>query len=159
MNLHEWAQKWGVPYAAIEDLRREFRAINTDPAHSFAAGTSEAAVQAHVRLEATAKGKRLFRNNVGAGYMQDGSFIRFGLANDSARVNDVCKSSDLIGISPELITVHDVGQPRGRFVAREIKTPGWQWSGTERETAQLRFLELIAAYGGDAAFCTGPGTL
>lgn len=157
MNLHEWAQKWGVPYAAIEDLRREFRAINTDPAP--VAGSSEAAVQSVIRLEATAKGKRLFRNNVGGGYMQDGSFIRFGLANDSAAVNDKCKSSDLIGISPEIITVHDVGQPRGRFVAREIKTPGWQWSGTEREEAQLRFLELIAAYGGDAAFATGVGTL
>lgn len=157
MNLHEWAQRWGVPYAAIEDLRRQFGAINTDP--PIVAGASEAAVQSVIRLEATRKGKRLFRNNVGAGYMQDGSFIRFGLANDSPRVNDECKSSDLIGISPELITVHEVGQPRGRFVAREIKAPGWQWSGTEREEAQLKFLELIAAYGGDAAFATREGTL
>lgn len=157
MNLHQWAQKWGVPYAALEDLMREYGAIVTDVPASDA--VTEAGVQSRVRLEASRKGKRLFRNNVGAGTLADGSFIRWGLANDSAQVNAVCKSSDLIGISAEIITVADVGQRRGRFVAREIKTPGWQYSATEREQAQLKFLELIASYGGDAKFATGEGTL
>jgi hypothetical protein len=112
--------------AALHELQQAFGQLNNDPPHM--AGKSEGAVQALVRLEATRKGKRLFRNNVGAGYLQDGSFIRWGLANDSKAVNDVCKSSDLIGISPELITAADVGQPRGRFIAREIKEAGWQYS-------------------------------
>lgn len=157
MNLHAWAQRWNVPYAALHELQQAFGQLNNDPPHM--AGKSEGAVQSLVRLEATRKGKRLFRNNVGAGYLQDGSFIRWGLANDSATVNAVCKSSDLIGISPEIITAADVGQPRGRFIAREIKEGGWNYSGTEREIAQLKFLQIVAAMGGDAAFATGEGTL
>lgn len=158
MNLYQWAVKWAVPIAALDDLQREFRAINTDARGDGSEG-SEALVQSIVRLEATRKGMRLFRNNVGAGKLDNGSFLRWGLVNDSKAINDACKSSDLIGISGELITAADVGQPRGRFVAREIKAPGWQYSGTDRETAQLRFLELIAAYGGNAAFATGEGSL
>lgn len=157
MNLHTWAQRWGVPYAALHELQQAFGQLDNHPAP--VAGRSEAAVQSLVRMEATRRGKRLFRNNVGAGYLQDGSFIRWGLANDSATVNKVCKSSDLIGISPEIITVADVGQPRGRFIAREIKEAGWQYTDTEREQAQLKFLQLIAAFGGDARFATGEGTL
>jgi hypothetical protein len=157
MNLHAWAQRWGVPYAALHELAQHFGQLDNDPPP--VAGKSEGAVQTLVRLEATRKGKRLFRNNVGAGYLQDGSFIRWGLANDSKAVNDVCKSSDLIGISPEIITAADVGYPRGRFVAREIKEAGWQYTGTEREVAQYKFLCLIASMGGDARFATGEGTL
>lgn len=158
MNLHEWAQRWNVPYVALAELEILFRTVNTDPPVR-AVAESEAAVQARIRLEASRKGKRLFRNNVGAGYLQDGSFIRWGLANDSARVNDAIKSSDLIGIDGTRITAADVGQPRGRFVAREVKVPGWHYTGTDREAAQLKFIQLIASYGGDASFATGEGTL
>lgn len=157
MNLHQWALRHGVTQHALEDLMREFGAFHTDPPAE--GGLSEAAISNVIRLEATHKGKRLFRNNVGAGFLQDGSFIRWGLANDTARVNDHCKSSDLIGISGEVITSADVGQPRGRFVAREVKRENWRWCGDDHETAQLRFLELIASYGGDAAFSQGEGTL
>lgn len=159
MNLYQWAVKWGVGIAALEDLQREFRAIETGPLPTTPAPGSEAMVQSIVRLEATRKGKRLFRNNVGAGNLENGSFLRWGLANDSKTINDVCKSSDLIGISGEIITAADVGQPRGRFVAREIKAPGWYYTGESREAAQLRFISLIAGYGGDASFATGEGTL
>lgn len=159
MNLYQWAAKWAIPIAALDDLQREFRTVSTDPPNVLPPPGSEAMVQSIVRLEATHKHKRLFRNNVGAGMLDNGSFLRWGLANDSKGINDACKSADLIGISGELITAADIGQPRGRFVAREIKVPGWQYSGAPREVAQLRFLELIAAYGGDAAFATGAGTL
>lgn len=157
MNLHQWALHWGVPQAALEDLLRQFGAFHTDGL--AAEGLSEAAIQSVIRLEATQKGKRLFRNNVGAGMLENGSFLRWGLANDTAAVNAHCKSSDLIGISGELITPADVGQRRGRFVARETKRAAWRWCGDEHEQAQLRFLELIASYGGDAAFAQGEGTL
>lgn len=159
MNLYQWAQRWNVPHVALAELQAEFGALSTDPAAVLVGGTSEAAIQARIRIEASRKGKRLFRNNVGAGKLEDGSFIRWGLANDSAQLNAVCKSSDLIGISNERITAADVGQPRGRFVAREVKQAGWHYAATEREQAQLKFLELIASFGGDAAFATGEGTL
>lgn len=157
MNLTEWSLRWQVPYAAVEDLRRQMGMINTDP--PAVVGMSESAVQSLVRLEASRKGCRLFRNNVGAGYLENGSFIRFGLANDSDRLNQQIKSADLIGIEPVLITQEMVGQTIGRFLSREIKAAGWQYSGTAREQAQLRWLELIASMGGNAAFAADEGTI
>ena len=157
MNLTAWAIRWAIPYAAVDDLRREMGLVNTDP--PVVVGRSESAVQSLVRLEASRLGARLFRNNVGAGYLDNASFIRWGLANDSERVNQKIKSSDLIGIRPTVIEPHHVGRTLGVFLSREIKEAGWQYSGTARERAQLRWLELIASLGGDAAFATGEGSL
>lgn len=160
MNLNEWAIKWGVPFDAVEDLRREMGYLNikTTPL-TPKSDLSEAAVQNNVRLEASNKGLRLYRNNLGAGYMQDGSFIRWGLANESTSMNKEVKSSDLIGIRPILIEQHHIGQIIGQFVARETKPGYWSFVGNEHETAQLKFLEIIMSLGGDAAFATGEGTL
>lgn len=157
MNLNEWAIKWAVPFAAVEDLRRQFCDV-PDAAAGGAVHTEAGALSA-VRLEATRRGLRLWRNNVGAMQDVDGRVCRFGLANDSAKINAAIKSADLIGIRPVRIVPLHVGGVIGQFVAREVKAPGWTFSGTEREIAQLKFLELVAAMGGDAAFCTGEGTL
>ncbi len=157
MNLNEWAIKWGIPYAALEDLRRGFGLINTDP--TLRTGASEAAIQTQVRLEASTVGARIWRNNNGALYDQEGNFMRFGLANDSAQMNKVVKSSDLIGLRPVTITPEHVGRVIGQFMAREIKPANWRYSGNERELAQLAFLELVAALGGDACFAIGKGTI
>jgi len=157
MNLNEWAIKWRVPYEAVEDLRRSFGTI-TDP-DVIIAGESEAAVQNRVRLEASRNGCRLWRNNVGATYTDDGSFIRYGLTNDSQQMNAKMKSSDLVGIKPLLIKSEHVGSVIGVFLAREIKEGGWNYTGTDREVGQLNFLKLVASLGGDAAFATGEGTL
>lgn len=157
MNLNQWAIKWGVPYEALEDLRREFGLVNTDPQPKV--GESEAAIQTRVRLEASRKGLRVWRNNVGACMDENGNFIRYGLANDSKQMNDLIKSSDLIGLRPVVIQQSHVGQVIGQFVAREVKAAGWSYSGTAREEAQLKFLELVAALGGDAAFVNCEGSL
>lgn len=74
-------------------------------------------------------------------------------------MNKVIKSADLIGIRPVLITPGHVGLVIGQFVSREIKPTGWKYTGKAREEAQLRWAELVAACGGDAAFATGEGTL
>lgn len=157
MTLNQWAIKWGVPIGALEDLRREFGAISTEPAPN--PGESEAGVQNRIRLEASRKGLRLWRNNVGATMDENGNFIRYGLANDSKQLNDKLKSSDLIGIRPVRIEPHHVGAVLGQFVAREIKPGSWSYSGTKREEAQLKFLELVVSLGGDGAFATNEGTL
>ena len=117
---------------------------------------SEAGAQAAVRLAAAQAGTVLWRNNSGAGYLRDGSFIRWGLANDSLAVNRNVKSADLIGIRPVLIGPEHVGQVLGVFVSREVKAPGWRPSPTDkREAAQRNWAELVRSLGGDAAFTTG----
>lgn len=156
MMFAEWAARWGVPAAALADLRS---IVLSADATGAVDGASEAAAQARVRLEASRKGGRLWRNNVGAGYAEDGSFLRWGLANDSAQVNKVIKSGDLIGLRPVLIRPEHVGLVLGQFVSREMKAPGWRYRGTEREVAQLNWANVINTLGGDARFATGEGTL
>lgn len=157
MIFAAWAAKWRVPPAAIAELQASVLGLDGTP--GAVAGKSEAAVQSQVRLEASRKGGRLWRNNVGAGYAEDGSFMRWGLANDSAQVNKVIKSADLIGLRPVLIKQQHVGLVLGQFVSREVKAAGWRYSGTDREVAQLNWATLVNTLGGDAAFATGEGTL
>lgn len=156
MNLDLWAKKWNIPTEAVVDLRR-LMGIN-NPDIQAIEGESESAVQTRVRLEASEHGARLWRNNVGAGKLENGSFVRWGLCNDSKKMNEFIKSSDLIGIQPVEITIDHIGQTIGQFVAREVKAADWVWRGTPREYAQLRFLELVMSMGGDAAFAIGEGT-
>lgn len=157
MNLNQWAIKWGVPYDAVEDLRREFGTSNQTP--TIREGESEAAIQTRVRLEAAEKGIKLLRNNVGVLKNIDGVPVRYGLANDSKALNKKVKSADLIGIKPILITKEMIGYTIGQFISRETKPGGWKYSDTERERAQLRWGEIIISLGGDAAFCNSEGTL
>ena len=158
MNLHQWAIRWGVSQAALEDLRREM-GMDPPPAPPHASGRSEAWAQSAVRLEASQRGARLWRNNVGSLLDARGVPVRYGLANDSAAINAVLKSGDLIGVRPVVITPEHVGTVVGQFLSREMKAPGWRYTGTPHEQAQLAWAELITSLGGDAAFATGPGTL
>ena len=160
MNLNQWAIKWGVPFEAVEDLRRAF-GVATDPGNlaQVAAGQSEAAAQAAVRLEASRLGHRLWRNNSGACYDEKGNFTRYGLGNDSEKLNKIFKTPDLVGVKRVVIQPEQVGQVFGQILMREMKPPGWQFTGTDREAAQLRCLEFVASMGGDACFATGEGTL
>lgn len=155
MNLIDWSRKWGVPGEAMRELLAG-TGIDSTPGTN---GTPEGDVQNLVRLEASKKGLRLWRNNNGACYDDTGRFIRYGLANDSKKVNDVIKSSDLIGIRPVLITQEKVGTTIGQFVAREVKRGGWLYSGTKRELAQFNFINLVSSLGGDAAFTNREGSL
>jgi hypothetical protein len=157
MNISDWAQRWGIPPEAIADLQNTLISQIPDP--KTQPGESEAAIQTRVRLEATSKGARLFRNNVGAGMLDTGSFVRFGLANESKTMNNHIKSADLIGIKPVLIQPHHVGSIIGQFLSREVKAGNWKYKGTKREVAQLRWAELILSLGGDACFTNGEGTI
>lgn len=154
-NINTWAAKWSIPSAAIDDMRESI--VSSLPAECPPRGlSSEAGVLSAVRLEASRKGARLWRNNKGAVTDQNGNFIRYGLANESTTIDKIIKSSDLIGIRRVILPG---GGIIGQFVAREIKKPGWKYSGTEREKAQLNFLNLINSFGGDGQFTTSEGSL
>lgn len=150
MNLYEWALKWGIPTEAVDDLRASMGMDQTKSA--FPDATSEAGVSQRTRLHFAGEGGILWRNNVGAFKDDHGNFIRFGLANESSQMNKKIKSSDLIGISPLQITQHHIGQTIGQFVAIETKAPNWAYRGTEREAAQMKFLQLVIAKGGIGYF-------
>lgn len=157
--IYQWAACHGVTAQALSELQAIFGMTGGHELPEAVKGTSEAAVQAAVRLEAASKGVRLFRNNVGVLMDATGRPVRYGLANDSAQINGVIKSGDLIGWRPVLIQQHHVGQVIGQFVSREAKRADWRYTGSGREPAQLAWAQLVMAGGGDAAFCAGTGTL
>lgn len=157
MIVDIWAKRWNVSTEALQELRG-FLGID-NPLPLTHAGKSETAVLNLVKAEASRKGLRLWRNNVGAAYMKEGTFLRYGLANESKAMNEVIKSADLIGIRPVVITMDLVGLTIGQFVSREIKHAGWKFTGTPLELAQQSWAQLIVSLGGDACFTVGEGTL
>ncbi len=157
--VYQWAARHRVSLQALQELQAIFGMHGGHTLPAAVKGTSEAAVQAAVRLEAARKGVKLFRNNVGALLDERGVPVRYGLANESKQVNEVMKSADLIGWRPVAIGPQHVGQVIGQFVSREVKEVGWRYTGRDREPAQLAWAQLVTSAGGDAAFCTGEGTL
>lgn len=159
MSLHQWALDWGVSAPALQDLQHRLGLLT--PAIVAAAGAppdqhTEAYVQSLARVEASNRGIRVFRNNVGALKDEDGRVVRYGFANDSKALNAVIKSSDLGGWRPILITPQMVGTRVAQSWWRECKAPGWQYTGTGREVAQKAWIDAVNADGGDAAFLTDP---
>lgn len=118
---------------------------------------TEGQVQQHIRLDAVKVGTTLWRNNNGACLDDTGRLIRYGLGNDSEKINKVIKSSDLIGITPILITPDMVGQVVGVFTAIEVKRESWNpHMLTDREEAQLNFINHVIQKGGYGGFATSP---
>ena len=110
---------------------------------------SEAAVQAEVMMRLSEMGHRIFRNNNGAAVDQTGRHVRYGLGNVSQQVNARMKSSDLIGIE----------KGTGRMISIECKREGWKYKGTDREQAQLNWINLIKGMGGIGGFVSDVGQL
>lgn len=113
-------------------------------------------MQAAVRLEYARRGYRLFRNNSGALPDANGRLLRFGLGNDSPAVNAACKSSDLIGWRPVLVTPNMVGTCLAVFCSYEVKPPGWRLVPSDkRGQAQKAWIDLVVSDGGEGRFITG----
>ena len=152
MLLTTWAARWQIPPAAYQELIALMGAGAPPERPPVSGLTSEAGVQQARRLIAARRGGRLWRNNIGVTEDETGRVIRYGLANESKQMNAVCKSSDLIGITP---VVCPCGHRYGVFTAEECKRPGWHLTpGDKRAQAQLNFIKLIQSLGGIAKFVT-----
>lgn len=115
---------------------------------------NEATVIKLIRLEAARLGIDLWRNNSGACKDITGRLIRYGLANESGKLNKYIKSSDLIGSTPVNVYMPDRGWVKiGLFTAIECKHSDWVFNpNDEREVAQLNFHEIVRFAGGLAGF-------
>lgn len=116
---------------------------------------SESQILDEIKLEAAVKFRsHLWRNNVGAMMDAVKRLVRYGLANDSAAMNEKLKSSDYIGITPVIITQEMVGKTIGVFTSIEGKKEGWKWGNTLREIAQKAWIDLVREKGGIAGFAS-----
>lgn len=161
-----WATLW--PQAAAELQQVLHAAAHYHPEE--APKNSETRVQQAVRMEIARRGGLCFRNNVGASPTKEQHVcprctftfevrkdaLRWGLCNDSARLNAQLKSPDLIGAVPVLITPQMVGQTIGQFRGWEVKREGWEFNPKDpHECAQLAFGTLIEGKGASFEFTTG----
>lgn len=145
-DVAAWAARQGVSVPAIAELLQILAmppALALDPT-----ARSEKAIQIAIRLRAPQWGGMLWRNNNGSFIDERGVLVRFGLANDSAKLNKKVKSVDLIGFMPRLIE----GIMLPVFTAIEVKAGGWTWKGDARETAQQRYVNIVKSAGGIAGF-------
>ena len=149
--IDTWAQAWGVPAAALADLRARYVTACEQPLNTDDPSNSESRVQSEVRLAAPKQNMLLFRNNVGALLNADGRPVRYGLANDSKQLNERIKSADLIGVRRVLITPQHVGTVIGQFTSIECKWRGWKpGEDAKRERAQKEWATLVQSWGGHA---------
>ena len=155
--LLTWAYQYGIPQTAYLALVRILRAP-AEPLHMVKHPLiSEAAVQQRTQLLAAKSEGILWRNNVGVAVDPAGRPVRYGLANISKQMNTNVKSSDLIGITPVVVTSLMVGSTVGVFTSIECKHMGWNWGeDTERETAQLKYHHIVTSMGGIAGFVSDP---
>jgi hypothetical protein len=138
-RLNQWAARWQIPAAALVEL------LDMDTVEATAAAVGEAKVVRDCRLEADQLGGVLWRNNSGATFDVHKRMIRYGLGNDSIKLNRDYKSPDLVGIAPG-----------GRFWSAECKVPGWTHPVNERDRAQANFGRHVVALGGLFTFATDP---
>lgn len=157
MILDQWASQWRIPPAAMQDLRARLGCEYRVPDEA-SEGKSEGYAQSQVVLEASEFDVTLTRNNVGVLEDKRGVPVRYGLFNESKLVNETLKSWDLVGWRRVLIQPHMVGWTIGQFVGREVKKPGWHYTGAGRESAQMACSLMALADGCDVAFTTGRGT-
>jgi len=155
-RIIEWASKHSVSQRALVELAQ---VLSGEAVTKHDAGMSENAVAQRIRLRASQVGMRLFRNNVGACESADGRQIRYGLANESKRINSECKSADLIGITPLLIKQHHIGTIVGVFTSIECKKSDWEYTGKGREVAQNNWKNIVQSLGGIAEFANNDVTI
>lgn len=137
--IEGWFQKYNIPFEAQAELRLLF--ISHPRGDDTPSTGTEGDVQNLIRIKAAELGDVLWRNNSGATTDDAGNFFRFGLGNDSTKLNMVYKSPDLVGLRCD-----------GKPLFIEVKEPGWNWTGTKHEQGQMNFLTHAASFGALCGF-------
>ena len=156
MNFAEWCARWSIPAQAIKEYYELYQVPLVEDERTR--GFSEAAIQGEIVRSANPSiDASLWRNNMGATADESGRLIRYGLGHVSKKFNLDWKSSDLIGITPIVVTPRHVGYRLGVFTAVEVKEPGWTKPKNEHERGQANFLGSVIAKGGIGMFATDSG--
>lgn len=159
IELKAWAFRNDISDVAYNELIELFGMSSVSITSPSDGSDSESSVQNKVRIQASKLGMTLWRNNVGVFTDKRGIPVRYGLANESKRMNSVIKSSDLIGVRPVTIDESHVGTIIGQFVALEVKKESWVFSNRPHEVAQLNFLKLMGSRGAYAKFINNASQL
>lgn len=153
MTFTEWVARWNLPPQAIREYYELYQV--PEGKNDRTVGFSEAAIQGElVRCANPSIDTALWRNNMGAATDESGRLIRYGLGHVSKKFNLDWKSSDLIGITPIVVTARHVGYRLGVFTAVEVKEPGWTKPTNEHERGQANFLASVISKGGIGMFAT-----
>jgi len=104
---------------------------------------SETPIMRDIMVALSKAGARTFRNNVGVAKFKgdDGKprYVRYGLCNGS---------SDVIGLTPIVITPDMVGKTVAVFTAVEVKRP----KNKREQEDQQNFVAMVRGRGGIAGF-------
>lgn len=158
MTYDEWARNYPEAALALQSLFGAAEAPTHDPSLG---GKSEAHAQQQVRLKVARYGAAAWRNNVGATPSKCDNCgcrvtpVRYGLANESAKLNAKIKSHDLILAIPRVIRPEDVGRTIAQFGSIEVKRPGWKFTGKGQESGQAAWAALVQKLGGFSTFSCG----
>jgi hypothetical protein len=157
-SLVTLVNRWQLPPQFLQELLAVMGAAVPTAATTPVTDTaSEAGTQSRRILRAARQGYWLLRNNSGACQDATGRLVRYGLGHTSPETIKVMKSSDLIGITPIVITPAHVGYTAGIFTAEECKAPTWKFrQSDDRAVAQFNFIKKVQSLGGIAKFVTDP---
>lgn len=166
MTFDEWAIKHPGAAADLLYMMADAAPLPSDVKQD----SREDGAQQRARMMAGERGWVLWRNNVGAtpheqhvtcprcrfAFVEKLRPLRYGLCNDSDRINQKFKSSDLIGIKPVRIEQHHVGTVIGQFIAVEVKAPGVPITLKDaQQQGQAAFGALVERFGGSFEFSHG----
>ena len=120
--------------------------------------TPEAIAKDNVLIRAGQYRARLFKNNTGVAYTQDGRPVFFGLGNEGTKDDESIRTPDDVGWTTIVITPEMVGKEIAVFTAIDSKKAGFRvksdYTKGTREYGQNKFFKLVKKYGGIAGFAS-----
>lgn len=120
--------------------------------------TPEAIAKEIVQLRAGAWGARLFKNNTGVAYTEQGRPVFFGLGNDGVKNDESFRTPDEVGWTRVLITPEMVGKHIPVFSCFDAKKLGFvqraSYPKGSREYGQQKFFDMVIFNNGIAGFAS-----